>query len=87
MANEGRGQCRSMMNFNRRCIGAEGHDGPCSGGVKSPRLGAYECGFCHATFPSLAEFDAFPLLESIGDAIVIGPTGNNVRDLRILLAY
>jgi glycerate 2-kinase len=36
---------------------------------------------------ALARFDAFPLLESIGDAIVIGPTGNNVRDLRILLAY
>jgi hydroxypyruvate reductase len=36
---------------------------------------------------ALSQFDAFPLLESIGDAIVIGPTGNNVRDLRILLAY
>ena len=36
---------------------------------------------------ALGRFDAFPLLESIGDAIVIGPTGNNVRDLRILLAY
>jgi glycerate 2-kinase len=36
---------------------------------------------------ALARFDAFPLLESIGDTIVIGPTGNNVRDLRILLAY
>jgi glycerate 2-kinase len=35
---------------------------------------------------ALAEFNAFPLLDSIGDAIVIGPTGNNVRDLRILLA-
>ena len=39
------------------------------------------------TATGLARFDAFPLLESIGDAIVIGPTGNNVRDLRILLAY
>ena len=36
---------------------------------------------------ALSQFDAFPLLESIGDAIVTGPTGNNVRDLRILLAY
>jgi glycerate 2-kinase len=39
------------------------------------------------TETALARFDAFPLLESIGDTIVIGPTGNNVRDLRILLAY
>jgi len=36
---------------------------------------------------ALMEFDAFPLLDAIGDAIVTGPTGNNVRDLRILLAY
>jgi hydroxypyruvate reductase len=36
---------------------------------------------------TLADFDAYPLLDAIGDAIVTGPTGNNVRDLRILLAY
>jgi glycerate 2-kinase len=36
---------------------------------------------------ALSDFDAFPLLDAIGDAVVIGPTGNNVRDLRILLAY
>jgi glycerate 2-kinase len=36
---------------------------------------------------ALAQFDAFPLLDAIGDAIITGPTGNNVRDLRILLAY
>ncbi|HET9838492.1 MAG TPA: DUF4147 domain-containing protein, partial [Candidatus Angelobacter sp.] len=32
-------------------------------------------------------FDSFPLFEKLGDAIQMGPTGNNVRDLRILLAY
>ena len=42
-------------------------------------------GFDMAT--ALAEFDAYPLLAAIGDAIVTGATGNNVRDLRILLAY
>jgi hydroxypyruvate reductase len=36
---------------------------------------------------ALSHFDAFPLFDAIGDAVVIGPTGNNVRDLRILLAY
>jgi len=35
----------------------------------------------------LASFDAHPLLASIGDAIETGPTGNNLRDLRILLAW
>ena len=32
-------------------------------------------------------FNSFPLLEMLGDAIVTGATGNNVRDLRILLTY
>ena len=35
----------------------------------------------------LSGFNAYPLFEALGDAIVIGPTGNNLRDLRILLAY
>jgi hydroxypyruvate reductase len=30
--------------------------------------------------------DAFTFFESLGDAIMTGPTGNNLRDLRILLA-
>ena len=36
---------------------------------------------------ALVKFDSFPLLDAIGDTIITGPTGNNVRDLRILLAY
>lgn len=36
---------------------------------------------------ALREFDAFPLLDALGDAVITGPTGNNIRDLRILLAY
>lgn len=36
---------------------------------------------------ALASFDAYPLLNALGDAIETGPTGNNLRDLRILLAY
>ena len=36
---------------------------------------------------ALQKFDAYPLFHAIGDAIEIGPTGNNLRDLRILLAY
>jgi glycerate 2-kinase len=35
---------------------------------------------------ALSRFDAYPLFDALGDAIVTGPTGNNVRDLRILLA-
>jgi len=36
---------------------------------------------------SLAGFDAFGVFDSIGDTIVTGATGNNIRDLRILLAW
>jgi len=34
---------------------------------------------------SLAEFNACPLFTSLGDAVVTGPTGHNLRDLRLLL--
>ena len=35
----------------------------------------------------IASFHAYPFLEALGDAIVTGSTGNNLRDLRILMAY
>lgn len=35
----------------------------------------------------LEGFNAYPFFQSLGDAITTGPTGNNLRDLRILLAY
>lgn len=36
---------------------------------------------------ALSAFNTYPLFEALGDAITTGPTGNNLRDLRILLAY
>jgi len=36
---------------------------------------------------SLANFDSFSLFERLSDGIITGPTGNNIRDLRILLAW
>lgn len=36
---------------------------------------------------ALRAFDAYPFFHSLGDALTTGPTGNNLRDLRILLAY
>jgi len=35
----------------------------------------------------LANFNAYPFFDGLGDAIISGPTGNNLRDLRILLTY
>jgi glycerate 2-kinase len=34
----------------------------------------------------LERFDSFSIFNALGDAIITGPTGNNVRDLRILLS-
>jgi glycerate 2-kinase len=36
---------------------------------------------------SLLAFNAYPFFDALGDAIMTGPTGNNLRDLRILLSY
>jgi glycerate 2-kinase len=36
---------------------------------------------------ALEKFEAYPFFAALGDAIETGPTGNNLRDLRILLAY
>jgi glycerate 2-kinase len=35
---------------------------------------------------ALARFDAYPLFTALGDALITGPTHNNLRDLRILLS-
>ena len=35
---------------------------------------------------SLQAFDAYPVFSALGDSIITGPTGNNLRDLRILLS-
>jgi hydroxypyruvate reductase len=69
--------------------GTDGIDGnsPAAGAVVdgSTVVRAQKRGFDVAT--ALAKFDAYPLLNALGDALEIGPTGNNLRDLRILLAY
>ena len=36
---------------------------------------------------ALERFDAYPLFSAIGDSLETGPTGNNLRDLRILIAW
>jgi hydroxypyruvate reductase len=49
--------------------------------VKAHAVGA------EAVQHALSSFNAYPLFDMLGDAIITGPTGNNLRDLRILLAY
>ncbi len=67
--------------------GTDGIDG------NSPAAGAVVDGSsifragAEAVRHALSTFNAYPLFEALGDTIVTGPTGNNLRDLRILLAY
>ncbi|MGA9528616.1 MAG: DUF4147 domain-containing protein [Terriglobales bacterium] len=72
--------------------GTDGIDGnsPAAGAVADgstlSRCGG-RTGDPEALGKALTGFNAYPLFESLGDAIITGPTGNNLRDLRILLAY
>jgi hydroxypyruvate reductase len=36
---------------------------------------------------SLLAYNAYPFFDALGDTVMTGPTGNNLRDLRILLSY
>jgi hydroxypyruvate reductase len=64
-------------------------DGSTLGRVKDrvkDRVGA-RAGGAEAVGHALSNFNAYPLFDALGDTLVTGPTGNNLRDLRILLAY
>jgi len=81
--------CAEKIARENICVlsaGTDGIDG------NSPAAGAVADGTTAAragagAAQALREFNAFPLFEELGDAVVTGPTGNNVRDLRILVAY
>jgi len=67
--------------------GSDGIDGtsPAAGGIVD---GTTLARADRAGFPveqALAKFDSYGLLATLEDAISIGPTGNNLRDLRILM--
>jgi glycerate 2-kinase len=68
--------------------GSDGIDGnsPAAGALVdgSTRARAEEMGY--PVSAALAAFDGYTLLDRLGDTIMIGSTGNNLRDLRVLLA-
>lgn len=69
-------------------VGTDGIDGnsPAAGAVVDGST-VVRSGGVEAVRQALANFHAFPLFDGLGDAIITGPTGNNLRDLRVLLAY
>jgi glycerate 2-kinase len=68
--------------------GSDGVDGnsPATGAIADGTTVARASAAGHLVERALAEFDSYALLSLLGDAVVTGPTGNNLRDLRILLA-
>jgi hydroxypyruvate reductase len=68
--------------------GSDGIDGnsPAAGAITDPTTISRAQAFHFDPETTLKEFDACPLFTALGDTIVTGPTGNNLRDLRILLS-
>ena len=68
--------------------GTDGIDGnsPAAGAVVDGSTIA-RAGSAEAVRHALSGFNAYPLFDALGDTVITGPTGNNLRDLRILLAY
>jgi len=68
--------------------GSDGIDGntQVAGAIVDPTTAARARVFGFDPEKSLAAFNACPLFTALGDAIVTGPTGHNLRDLRLLIA-
>jgi hydroxypyruvate reductase len=68
--------------------GTDGIDGNTrsAGAIADPTTVARARAFGYDPTRALAEFDACPLFTALGDSVVTGPTGHNLRDLRLFLA-
>ena len=83
--------CAQMIageNITVLSAGTDGIDGnsPAAGAVVDGGTVARARAASLDPAAALENFNAYPLLDALGDTIMTGPTGNNVRDLRILLA-
>jgi hydroxypyruvate reductase len=68
--------------------GSDGIDGntQVAGAIADPTTVARAHAFGFHLKASLAAFNACPMFTALGDAVVTGPTGHNLRDLRLLIA-
>ena len=68
--------------------GTDGIDGNTrsAGAIVDPTTVSRARAFGYDPVRALAEFDACPLLTALGDSVVTGPTGHNLRDLRLFIA-
>ncbi len=68
--------------------GSDGIDGntQSAGAIADPTTVARARAFGYDLEQSLATFNACPPFTALGDSVVTGPTGHNLRDLRLLIA-
>ena len=68
--------------------GSDGQDGnsPAAGAIADTTTIARALALHFNPEQSLAQFNSCPLFTALGDAIMTGPTNNNLRDIRILLS-
>jgi hydroxypyruvate reductase len=68
--------------------GSDGIDGntQAAGAVADPTTVTRAHAFGFHLKSSLAAFDACPMFTALGDSVVTGPTGHNLRDVRLLIA-
>ena len=68
--------------------GTDGIDGNTrsAGAIADPTTVARARAFGYDPEKALTDFDACPLFTALGDSVVTGPTGHNLRDLRLLIA-
>jgi hydroxypyruvate reductase len=83
--------CAQRIVGREMCVlscGSDGMDGnsPAAGAMVdgNTMLRAEQAGY--SLDQTLARFDSHSLLSLLGDTVVTGPSGTNVRDLRVLLA-
>ena len=68
--------------------GSDGIDGntQTAGAIADPTTVARAIAFGFSPEQSLRTFNACPLFTALGDAVITGPTGQNLRDLRLLIS-
>ena len=68
--------------------GSDGIDGNTqnAGAIADPTTVSRAIAFGFSPEQSLRTFNACPLFTALGDAVVTGPTGHNLRDLRLLIS-
>jgi hydroxypyruvate reductase len=75
-------------NLTFLSAGSDGIDGdsPAAGAIADTTTVARARSYHFDPEETLARFDTCTLFTALGDSIVTGPTGNNLRDLRVMLA-